>query len=438
MRVQLAGSTAPAGGIKTIRLTHAVYKDTDFDLFFADFTRKLNSIIISQGAGVGYEYKVALDNAGKVSILGKRSPYQVNTIPITSWVKNGVVADNSAKRRYFSSSATSTTSTNVNMGLEQLFCNGGGVFSCRINRLVDGTEGENGFIMGLTKNDPTTTTPNFNEGIYEHAIAVDTVDGTYSYYNKGQIDITDVPIDYVGDDDNDNPVLTIQLTGNQYKYIIYNVNNDDTGIELFSVDRTLDDKNLLYPFIIFKGGSDRCAVDSVKYTPSPYNVSPYNTTLSSTVDLPNNFTGEPSGRGNSKTVQFVEFVSISLTNYLGFVNQINPQPVVAVAELNIISPQEFIPTSFTDSFLVELLNLTVDSYDGGTSGRRNLLAVIPQSYNEKQQIVYQASNLLWIDLLNAFPIDLREVRMRLVRDDDSPLRIRGISTAVIMIKDENE
>jgi len=440
IRVQLAGGSSPAGGIKTIRLTHAVYKDTDFDLFFADFTNKLNATIVAKGAGVGYEYKVALDNAGKVSILGKRSPYRVNAIPTSSWIKEGVIVDNSAKKVWSSISPISTNLNNISMGLEQLFCNGGGVFSCRINTLIDEDPLKNGFVIGLTQTDPTTF-PNYDVGIIEHAISVDSDTGNYSYIHKGVIQTTTTPVAYQGVGINTNPVLTIQLTENQYKYVVYDVNNAATGIELFSIPRTADDKNQLYPFISFRGGRDNCKVESVRYTASPFNVSPYSQVVSYAVELPNSFTAEPSQPNTSVgTVQFVEFASLALTTYLGFTQQVNPPlfPIKPVAELNVVSPQEFVPTSFTDSFIVELLNLTVDSYDGSTSGRRNILAVIPQSYNEKQQIVFQATNLLWIDLLNAFPVDLRELKLRLVRDDNTPLRIRGISTAVLMIKDFDE
>ena len=434
VRVQLSTATSGGVGIRTIKLTHAVYKDTDFNLFFTDFTNKLNQTIVASGAGLGYEYKVGIDNSGRVSILGKRSSYNTNAIPVNSWIKNSVEGDSSIKRVYSSTNTASSSNNSVNMGLEQLFCNGGGMFSCRINRLVD-SGSNNGFIMGLTKTDPASK-PNYINAIIEHAISVGNVSGNYAYYNKGTLTLTEIPINYKGDNNTDNPVLSIQLSDNKYKYVVYNLDNPN-GIELFSIDKTDDDENKLYPFIIFKGGKNNTRVDSVKYTPSPYNVSPYTQNIVNIEDPISELSVTPT-QSTRPTLQFIEFVSLALTNYLGFVNQINPQPIVAVSELNIVSSGEFVPTSFTDSFLVELLNLTVDSYDGSTNGRRNLLAVIPQSYNERQQIVYQASTLMWIDLLNAYSIDLREIKMRLVRDDNSPLRIRGISTAVIMIKDENE
>ena len=434
VRVQLSTAISGGVGIKTIKLKHATYKDDNFDLFFSDFTNKLNQTIISNGAGLGYEYKVELDNAGRVSILGKRSAYNTNAIPVDSWIKNGVEGDVSPKRVYSSTEEASSSDNSVNMSLEQLFCNGGAVFSCRINRLIN-SGNNNGFIIGLTKTDPLTE-PNYTAGIFEHAISVGDVSGNYAYYNKGNITLTEVPIGYSGNNSTQNPVLSIQLSDNKYKYIVYNLANKN-GIELFSIDKTDDDENKLYPFIIFKGGKNNTRVDSVKYTPSPYNVSPYTQNIVNIEDQQSELSASPS-QSTRATLQFIEFVSLALTNYLGFVNQINPQPIVAVSELNITASKEFVPTSFTDSFIVELLNLTIDSYDGSTNGRRNILAVIPQSYNEKQQIVFQATNLLWLDLLNAYPVNLREIKLRLIRDDNSPLQIRGISTAVIMIKDENE
>ena len=60
------------------------------------------------------------------------------------------------------------------------------------------------------------------------------------------------------------------------------------------------------------------------------------------------------------------------------------------------------------------------------------------TYNEKNQIVYTAQFPIWIDLLNAYKVDLREIKMRLLRNDATPLAIKGIATAVILIKSGDE
>lgn len=437
IRVQMT-LTGIGGGIKTIRLTHRVYKDTDFDLFFKDFTDKLNSVIVCGGIGVGYEYLVSLDNTGKVAVLGKISPF--SEISPSSWIKNGTeyqVVQPNNKNVWSSASTEATDQNDISIGLEQLFCNGGAIFSCRINTLVDDDPTKQGFIMGLTDTDPTAN-PNYTTGIIKHAISVGSVNGTYAYITYGELKETLVPIDYQSANSADNDILTITLTENKYEYKIYNKTNPN-GILLHSVEKTEFNTNKLYPFICFRGGKDNCKVDYVKYTPSPFNTSPYSQLISSSVEEIQPFTAIPTPSKRA-TQQFIEFANISLANYLGFNNQRNPPelPIPNVYELNLIASQQFIPTSYTDSFMVELLNLSVNSYDGATNGRRNLLAVVPQSYNEKQQIVFQASNLLWIDLLNSYPIDIRELKLRLIRNDGTPLRIKGLSVAVILIKEENE
>ena len=88
--------------------------------------------------------------------------------------------------------------------------------------------------------------------------------------------------------------------------------------------------------------------------------------------------------------------------------------------------------------MVELLNLSVDSFDSSISGRRNILSVIPQSYNDKNQIVYTAPFPIWLDLLNQYKVDLRELKLRLLRNDNTPLIIKGLATAVILIKSGDE
>ena len=127
----------------------------------------------------------------------------------------------------------------------------------------------------------------------------------------------------------------------------------------------------------------------------------------------------PKANNQHQPHQFIQFLSIKLAKYLGFTNQTIPSivPAPAVVGLSAVADFQFIPTSFSDAFLVELLNLSVDSYDSSISGRRNILAVVPQSYNEKNQIVYTAQFPIWINLLNAYKVDLREIKMRLLRND---------------------
>ena len=311
------------------------------------------------------------------------------------------------------------------------------LFGLRIDTLIDESiEDDSGFILGLTET-PAVDNPAYATGIIRHGIRVGSVGGNYKYYNEGVEHATDVSINYQGAGDITNDTLQIQLTEGKYKYVIYNTTHP-LGRVLFERDRAKYDTNELYPFIAFRGSKDKVKINSVRYTVSPHNAN----TVSS--DVSEVETGETTlsvpKATTAPTAQFIQFLSIKLAKYLGFTNQTIPNnvPPPAVVGLSAVADFQFVPTSFSDAFLVELLNLSVDSYDSSISGRRNILAVVPQSYNEKNQIVYTAQFPIWIDLLNAYKVDLREIKMRLLRNDATPLAIKGIATAVILIKSSSE
>ena len=436
VRVQLTNNN-----VKTINLTHAVYSDLQFNLFFQDFTRKLNTTLASNGKSLGYEYEVDLDNTKRVAILGKQSTYkQYNT----SWIKNNTEVSVVNNNGIFNSASTDPTDKNTtNINLEQAFCNGGAIFSCRIHTLIDeATPNVSGFIIGLSETSPTQN-PNYDEGIIKHGISIDVNGGYYSYFHRGVKTESSVLTDYQSPGSVENDILVISLNANFYEYKIYNATYPN-GVLLHTeglFPRTTDDYKPLYPFISFHGSRDLCRVDAVKFTASPFNTTTLNLFGSDEVVQTTTLYAPPT-QGQNASAQFIEFLNIALANYLGFNNQRNPLtlPIPVVKELSLIADDLFVPTSFTDAFTVELLNLSVDSYeyDGDIGQRKNLLAVVNQSYNLQNQIVYNAPNLIWIDLLNAYSIDLRELKLRLLRADGTPLRVKGIATAVILIKEQGE
>ena len=96
-------------------------------------------------------------------------------------------------------------------------------------------------------------------------------------------------------------------------------------------------------------------------------------------------------------------------------------------------------------YLVEMLNMKLDSYDNysdNTSkskrGRSNILAVINSNEfntgNIDRVLLYEPNDPIYISLLNANELSLRNIRARLVNLDYSPVRTFGISTLTIHLR----
>ncbi len=85
-----------------------------------------------------------------------------------------------------------------------------------------------------------------------------------------------------------------------------------------------------------------------------------------------------------------------------------------------------------DAFLVEMLNLSLDSYDGFKGQRKNILAVVPAT-DKDGVVLYEPSNLNLIDLDNKEGINLRNIKARVVNTDYSPFKMKGTATLTILV-----
>jgi hypothetical protein len=95
--------------------------------------------------------------------------------------------------------------------------------------------------------------------------------------------------------------------------------------------------------------------------------------------------------------------------------------------------------SEADSYLIEMMNLSCDSYDSYSNTefaqggqRKNLLSVIP-STNESGKLVYFPPYPTFVDLLNRQEIYLRNIKIRVSRTDYSEVSASGLGSMVLLI-----
>ncbi len=90
------------------------------------------------------------------------------------------------------------------------------------------------------------------------------------------------------------------------------------------------------------------------------------------------------------------------------------------------------------NLVLELIDIQVDSYDGLSKGRRNFLATIPTIKNDNNVIVNEANNLVFIDIKNTSPRNLRNIKARILYGDLTPVENVGLTSVVLLIKSSNE
>ena len=86
-----------------------------------------------------------------------------------------------------------------------------------------------------------------------------------------------------------------------------------------------------------------------------------------------------------------------------------------------------------DAFIVMLRDLKCESFDGLLNKRSNILAVLSAAPSSSGQVKYEVANLVFIDLNNAQPLTIRNLKVRLLTNDLQPLLVDGMSTMTLLI-----
>lgn len=139
------------------------------------------------------------------------------------------------------------------------------------------------------------------------------------------------------------------------------------------------------------------------------------------------------------TENFLEFDDPLLAQELGY-RQYRYPTVGYNKEVNSIYHGEngFKLRDFSESYIIEMLNLNIDSYDSQSKQHRNFLAVIPQVSQVREQVVYVTPNLIFLDINNAFPLIMRQFKARVLKEDLTPIDTYGLTQITILVKGPNE
>jgi len=243
--------------------------------------------------------------------------------------------------------------------------------------------------------------------------------------------------------DTNNDVQEIMINNGQ---ILFNIHqnsifnpielNVDGGIALPSsgvVNYTAGQK--LYPVMVFFGGQDYVEVDNFINTESQYGqtatVATTNPTFSDAI--------QPTRL--EEGINDLEFETTEVAEWFGFDNRYEGPypsgPGGTKRAFSFIADKVFDPVYYNDNFLVELKNISLDSYDGLLGGRKNILAFISK-LDETGQFNYETNTPIFIDLNNKQDVLLRTVEANLLYGDYGSFTIQSDGSMTLLIKDKEE
>jgi len=118
-----------------------------------------------------------------------------------------------------------------------------------------------------------------------------------------------------------------------------------------------------------------------------------------------------------------------LAKSLGFTNSM--QNFSQVKFINFIGDVSI--AFLEEAFIVMLRDLKCESFDGLVNKRSNIIAVVSANPSSSGQVNYEVANLVFIDLNNAQPLTIRNLKARVLTNDLQPIAVSGSSTMTLLL-----
>jgi len=448
-------------GLHSIFLDEGNYTQKNFLNLFNDVQVKMNRELTLLGSKeTGSQVVVRVVKDEKVAIeLGFKEKINVKT-------------NTNAELSYHNVSTTGTdggyvkNQSGVTTGLlkdNYLFCKtefikGCGYIRCQLKNFDNGTTATPaGFILGLVENTAanqeklnkeTIAETDFTYAIRSNRDNLST--SNYEIKRPGTTDYTDsliTPVSVVSAGGTDNDMLEIQISAGLLQIVRHTPTATNVAYsEPYDYGTAEGYKKYIAVLGIY-GNNTTTRLRRVEICTDPFDDRGQANFPAQTEELgynPINTTGQ----NKRNTAYNVIFETLELANYFGYHN-LNQNPDNKKTNVGSFTANNLFSKNIgTNTYLVELLNIPLESYHTGAAskgtnnetggGRKSILSSIPISeriINNSGQIQYEPNTLFYVSLNNKFPINLRNIKARIVSNDFSPIVTEGISEISILIRE---
>jgi hypothetical protein len=201
-----------------------------------------------------------------------------------------------------------------------------------------------------------------------------------------------------------------------------------------------DRSKVYYGIIIILGATGDCGLVRVEAINDPFgtNHATFNANIhTNSDDAPTTELSAPR-KNNRPTIYNFTFPDTQTANYFGFtIPEQNPDRFLTPEGI-FISDNVLSSIISTDTFILELENIPLESYDSISGGQKNILAVIP--VNERVVdgdtgiIDFEPNEKYYISLKNIAPLTLRNIKARFTTENFDPIPTEGISTLSLVVR----
>jgi len=452
-------------GLHTIFLDEGNYTQKNFLNLFNDVQVKMNKELTLAGSKeTGSQVVVRIVKDEKVAIeLGYKTKISVNnnTNPELSYHNVSTVTTDGGYVKNQNGTTTGLLNDNY-LFCKTEFIKGCGFIRCQVKNFANGTTATPaGFILGLVENTAanqeklnkeTIAETDFTYAIRSNEDNLST--SNYQIKRPGTNDYTTTditPASVLAAGGTDNDMLEIQISGGKLRIVRHvKLGANPTTDEAYSEDYdfgTVDGYKKYMAVIGIYGDSTTTRLRRVEICTDPFDDRGQLDFPAQTEELgfvPDGTTNQNSGN----TAYNIIFDTLELANYFGYHN-LNQNPDLKKTNVGSFTANNLFSKNIgTNTYLVELLNIPLESYhtaaaSKGTNnetggGRKSILSSIPISeriINNSGQIQYEPNTLFYVSLNNKFPINLRNIKARIVSNDFSPIVTEGISEISILIRE---
>ena len=415
---------------KTLTLPNGVYTSSDVDDFWLETTRLFNASM---------EYKKnQINRQWRCSILGGRAAFELKSgtvvapltiVPTNLYSTKNLISGGAGGGKM--KRATAGIGNDAFLYIKSP--NNKGASSLRSTIFDDNILGtQSGFVLGYTGSNPSVTTTVINPTSYLYGIRYVDLNQPYKFIVNG-VENPTTPTESVMPLEGD--VLEVAIFRGQISFFIYRDGGNFEDYFIIKDGIPYDHQTDLYPLLLFVG-SDTIMYNT-QFTSDPY----YNITNTTTGPdiVDNNQAILPLPNKQAATKCFLQFNSPDLATVLGFKKSRYPDAgFESKAEPTFLAELPFSLRDFSESYVVELLNIKLDSMDSLTQGQRSILYLIPQLSQIKEHVVFQVPQLIFLNINNRDELSLREIRARVLKNNLTQFTCYGLSELVLIIKEKDE
>lgn len=449
--VSFYGYNDPTDDTAVARINNGLYNAANYNELLQHLEDELNKVTILEDGNdhlevLGGQFSVRIDNA-KPTIEWKLA---YNTIDLTShFINNNISYTKGTRLINATDLANSTNSLTKSNSLGRYnTALATGYFNVKINKLVIdagapvGQVQSNGFLIGFSKRDLRDVSPlNFDESMIDYSIGVGSSDGAnYTIYRREKGTITDLgqAPNYAGEGNATNSEILIYRNANAIEISYTTAAGVRTPLHEYDIEH---DYSEYYPFLIFHSGQAYIKLEFEGATLDPYNLPLTSQETSNTAFI------NPVMEGTqlAPLYKFDLSLAAGFCDFFGFTSpsthiyQQTSQERTANTGTNrgsfkIQANRDFRPALGATSYILEILNINLESYDSSQKQRKNILSSLIIN-DAMDGLTKDDGGVIFMSMGNKERVDLRNIKLRLVNQNYEPVTTVGTNVATLLFDD---